>query len=245
MLVAIAPDDSVRVLVVQSCVNGVFLLHGDARQAASMGRLFDDMATAHVVLGELHATLNCFASIPQVSIAKIAGLCRGGGMEVALAMDMRFAAKEVTRMGQPEVEMGLVPGAGGLTRLTHMLGRSRALEIILGSSDLSAEEAERFGIINRALAPDRLDAHVDRLARHIADLPPAAVVAAKRAVHAIAPALNFTVEIDAQASAATHSDLPGYAEGVLEAGMQRSLADEWDIDNLTAEGRRIARAKAC
>jgi enoyl-CoA hydratase/carnithine racemase len=240
----IVGDAAVRVVVLQSGIPGVFCLHGDALRVGDLVDLLQGGAGLEAVqarMGPLHRIMGRFATMPQVVIAKIAGLCRGGGQELALACDMRFAATGVTRMGQPEVGMGIVPGGGGTTRLTRMIGRARALEVMVGSADLSAEDAERLGIINRALPPDELDAYVDRLARHVADQPAYAVAAVKRAVNAIIAPLDFGPEMEASAQVMAHPDTPGYVEGVLAAGMQRSLLDEWEMDALTAEGRRLAR----
>jgi enoyl-CoA hydratase/carnithine racemase len=134
-----------------------------------------------------------------------------------------------------------VPGAGGTTRLPRLLGTARALEVLVGSADLSAEAAERLGLINRALAPDALDVYVDALARHIADQPAYALAAVKRAVYAAAP-LDYEPEMAATAATMGHPDTPAILRGMLAAGMQRSLDDEWDLDAVTAEGRRIARS---
>jgi enoyl-CoA hydratase/carnithine racemase len=240
----IAADAEIRVIVIESAIPGVFCLHGDATRVGDLVDLLQAGAGVEAVrkrVTPLHEITGRFAAMPQIVIAKIAGLCRGGGQELALACDMRFAATGVTRMGQPEVGMGIIPGGGGTTRLPRMIGAARALEVIVGGADLTAEDAERLGIINRALPPDELDAHVDRLARHIADQPAYAVAAAKQAVYANLPPLDFEPEIQASAVTMGHPDTPGIVAGVLAAGMQRSLEDEWNIDALTAEGRRLAR----
>lgn len=237
-------DASIGVVILQSAIPGVFCLHGDVAGVGSMVSFMQQgggLDAAMPRMAPLHAILGRFATMPQIVIAKIAGLCRGGGQEIALACDLRFAASGITRMGQPEVAMGIIPGAGGATRLPHLIGKARALEVLVGSADLSAEDAERLGIVNRALPADQLDAYVDCLARHIADQPRYAVAAAKRVVQAACPPLDFVPEMEGSAMAMGHPDTPAYIEGMLAAGMQRSLADEWDIDALTAEGRRLAR----
>src|ERR1700740_1241270 len=105
---------------------------------------------------------------PVVSIAKIRGCVRGVSSEFVLACDMRFASRERTRLGQPEVGVGLHPGGGGTERLPPLVGRGRALEIILGADDFDGETAERYGYVNRALPDGELDGFVDALARRIA-----------------------------------------------------------------------------
>ena len=110
-------------------------------------------------------------TLPVVTIAKLRGRARGAGSELALACDMRFAARENAVLGQPEVGFGVLPGAGGVQHLARLLGRGRAMEAILGADDFDADQAERYGWINRALP----DAELDEF------------VAAARATHRIVP----------------------------------------------------------
>jgi enoyl-CoA hydratase/carnithine racemase len=111
-----------------------------------------------------------------LSVAKIRGRARGVGSEFLLACDIRFASRERAVIGQPEVGLGLFPGGGGTERLPRLVGRARALEIVLGSDDFDAPTAERYGYVNRAIPDEELDAFVDRFARRIAsfDLAPLA-----------------------------------------------------------------------
>jgi enoyl-CoA hydratase/carnithine racemase len=120
--------------------------------------------------------------MPKATIAKVEGRARGGGSEIALAMDMCFAAAGKAIFGQPEVAIGLVPGGGSTQRLPRLMGRGRALEVLLGCNDFSAELAERYGYINRALPPDELAPFVERLAHRIASFPAHAIAHAKAAV---------------------------------------------------------------
>ncbi|MNU79736.1 Fatty acid oxidation complex subunit alpha [compost metagenome] len=120
---------------------------------------------------------------PVVSIAKIRGRTRGGGAELAAAMDMRFASREKAVFGQPEVGAGTVPGGGALDRLPPLLGRARALEVMLGSLDYDAATAELYGWVNRALPDAELDAFVDLIARRIASFDRPALAAAKNFVN--------------------------------------------------------------
>jgi enoyl-CoA hydratase/carnithine racemase len=117
---------------------------------------------------------------PVVSVALIRGRTRGGGSELALACDMRFASVEKAVFGQPEVGAGVLPGGGAIERLSLLLGRARAFEVILGSDDLDALTAERYGWINRALPDADLDGFVDALARRVASFDKAALAEAKR-----------------------------------------------------------------
>jgi enoyl-CoA hydratase/carnithine racemase len=122
---------------------------------------------------------------PVVSIAKIRGCVRGASSEFVLACDMRFASRENTRLGQPEVGVGLHPGGGGAERLPLLVGRGRALEIILGANDFDGDTAERYGYVNRALPDAELDAFVDALARRIASFDRRAIAAAKTLVNEV------------------------------------------------------------
>jgi enoyl-CoA hydratase/carnithine racemase len=123
-----------------------------------------------------------FRNMPKVTIAKVEGRARGGGSEIALAMDMCFAAAGKAIFGQPEVAIGLVPGGGSTQRLPRLMGRGRALEVLLGCNDFPAELAERYGYINRALPAGELTPFVEKLAHRIASFPAHAIAHAKAAV---------------------------------------------------------------
>jgi enoyl-CoA hydratase/carnithine racemase len=120
------------------------------------------------------------SNLPVISIACIRGRTRGIGSEFALACDMRFASKEKALFGQPEVAAGVFPGGGAIERLPDLVGRARALEIIVGSDDYDADLAERYGWINRSLPDAELDAFVDRLAERIASFERPPIAEAKR-----------------------------------------------------------------
>jgi enoyl-CoA hydratase/carnithine racemase len=162
----------------QSALRDFFIAHsglgrvGNAPKTVSHTRSFRLTQT----IGER------FRNMPKVTIAKIEGRARGGGSEIALAMDMCFAALGKAIFGHPEVAVGLVPGGGGTQRLPRLLGRGRALEVLLGCNDLPAELAERYGYINRALPADELTPFVEKLAHRIASFPAHAIAHAKAAV---------------------------------------------------------------
>jgi enoyl-CoA hydratase/carnithine racemase len=123
-----------------------------------------------------------FRNMPKATIAKIEGRARGGGSEIALAVDMCFAAVGKAIFGHLEVAIGLVPGGGSTQRLPRLVGRGRALEVLLGCNDFSAELAERYGYINRALPADELTPFVEKLAHRIASFPAHTVAHVKAAV---------------------------------------------------------------
>src|SRR5207244_8508710 len=120
---------------------------------------------------------------PAVSVAEIRGCVRGASSKFVLACDMRFESRENTRLGQPEVGVGVHPGGGGTERLPHVVGRGRALEIVLGASDFDGDTAERYGYVNRALPHAELDGFVDVLARRIASFDRRAIAAAKNLIN--------------------------------------------------------------
>jgi enoyl-CoA hydratase/carnithine racemase len=123
------------------------------------------------------------ASTPVVSIAKIRGRTRGIGNEFVLACDMRFASRQNALFGHPEVGVGLVPGGGALEWLPRLVGRSRALEIVLSGDDFDADIAERYGWVNRTLDDDDLDSFVDSLVRRLASFERETLAAAKAQVN--------------------------------------------------------------
>jgi enoyl-CoA hydratase/carnithine racemase len=122
------------------------------------------------------------ASASPITIASIRGRARGGGSEFVLACDMRFASRENTLLGQPEVGVGIVPGGGGIERLVDLVGVARALEIVTTSDDYDAVTAERYGWINRAIPDAELDSFVDAMARRLASFDRDALATAKRLI---------------------------------------------------------------
>lgn len=177
-------EPSVRVVVLQSADPEFFVAHGDMNIVNDPSEFLalttpEDEAAGLNPMQGLHERLR---TLPQVTIAKIAGFARGGGIELAMALDMRFAAIGKAGLAHPETRMGIIPGAGGTQYLPRLTGRARALEIILGGALFDATTAERYGWINRALPADELDAFVDTLAKRIAALPPGVAAAAKKAV---------------------------------------------------------------
>jgi enoyl-CoA hydratase/carnithine racemase len=171
-------DERVKVVVLQSANPEFFIAHVDINAIAAMPAVPEPRDEK---LGWVHAAFDRFRTMPKATIAKIQGRCRGGGSELALACDMRFAEIGRGVLGQPEVGVGIIPGAGGSVRLPRLVGRGRALEIILGCGDFPAEVAERYGYVNRALPAGEIDFFVDYLARRIAGFPPETIALAKQA----------------------------------------------------------------
>jgi len=177
----VGADDAVRVLIVDSADPDFFIAHADVELI--LGLPTDDVGL-HDELSPFHAVMELFRTLSKATIAVIEGIARGGGSEWAMAFDMRYAALGKAVFGQPEVAVGIIPGGGGTQRLPRLVGRGRALEVILGGMDIDAATAETWGYVDRALPPEELRRFVDKLAARIASFPPGAIANAKRAVDA-------------------------------------------------------------
>src|SRR5947209_17195229 len=173
-------DDAVRVVVFDSADPDFFIAHADV---ALIERLPTDVPKP-TTLGFFHAMVERFRTMPKATIGKIEGRARGGGSEFLLSLDLRFGALGRAVLAQPEVALGILPGGCGTQRLPRLIGRARALEVILGCEDFDAALAERYGWINRALPAAELRPFVHALARRIASFPREAIALAKRAVDA-------------------------------------------------------------
>jgi enoyl-CoA hydratase/carnithine racemase len=172
-------DGDVRVVVVRSADPEFWIAHADVGLIQALPA---EVPARAEPLGFFHALVERFRTMPKATIAEIAGRARGGGSELALSMDMRFGALGRCVLAQPEVALGIIPGGSGTQRLPRLVGRARALEIILGCDDVPADLAERWGYLNRALPPAELGPFVERLAYRIASFPAEAIALAKRAV---------------------------------------------------------------
>ena len=172
-------DDNVKVVVFDSANPDFFIAHVDV---GVILQLPTEVPPKEETLGFFHAMVDRFRTMPKVTIAKIEGRARGGGSEFVLSLDMRFASLGRAVLSQPEVAIGITPGGSGTQRLPRVMGRARALEVVLGCDDLPADLAERYGYINRALPPDEIGPFVERLAYRIATFPPTAIALAKASV---------------------------------------------------------------
>ena len=173
LLTDIQADPSLKVVVFESANPDFFIAHLDVSKAAERPE----------VLGLWRDFVLRLSSAPVVSLAKIRGRTRGIGNEFMLACDMRFASRQSALFGNPEIGVGLVPGGGALEWLPRVVGRSRALEIVLSSDDFDADIAERYGWVNRTLDDDDLDPFVDTLVRRLASFDREALAAAKAQVN--------------------------------------------------------------
>jgi enoyl-CoA hydratase/carnithine racemase len=206
LLGAIDADGGVRVVVFRSADPDFFLMHGDVEAILRMP------VGAHVPATEPNiaaATFQRLTASPVVSIGVVDGAARGGGCEFLTALDLRVGSPR-TVIGQPEVAMGILPGAGGTTRWPHVVGRARALDIVLTGRDVEAEEALAIGWLQALVPSSKVDAHADALARRIAAMPAESVAAVKHVVDLSGrdQAAALTAETDAlgrlTASAAHH-----------------------------------------
>jgi enoyl-CoA hydratase/carnithine racemase len=180
LIEAIETDSELKVVVFDSAVDGYFLNHSDF--TAKLEDL-TGMAAGPSGLPPWPDFLVRLPRAPVVSIALIRGRATGNGSEITLACDMAFASREKAILSQWEVGVGMVAGGGPMARLPGLIGRNRALEVLLGSEDLGGAQAEAFGYVNRALPDADLDAHVDALATRIAGFDKWAIAQTKRLVN--------------------------------------------------------------
>jgi enoyl-CoA hydratase/carnithine racemase len=173
-------DPSLTVVVLKSADPDFFLAHFDVE--AILGFPTDTEAQRDNELNPYHQMCERFRTMDKVTIAQIEGRVGGGGSELASSCDMRFGVRGKTIINQMEVPLGILPGGTGTQRLPRLVGRGRAMEIVLGGDDLDAETAERWGYLNRIYAADEIDARVGALARRIASFPVEAVRLAKESV---------------------------------------------------------------
>ena len=177
---AVATDDDVRVVVLRSANPTFFIAHFDV--SALLDVPVDGPAVRPVRLGRFHRMCERFRTMPKATICEIEGRVGGGGAELAANFDMRFGAIDTMVLNQMEVPLGILPGGSGTQRIPELVGRGRALEIVLGGGDIDAGTAERWGWLNRAVPAADLADLVDALARRIAAWPPEAVAMAKQSV---------------------------------------------------------------
>lgn len=180
----IEADEDLKVVVFDSAVDGFFLNHSDFK-----ARLDDlvSMPPGRTGLPPWPDFLVRLTRVPVVSIAKIRGRATGNGSEIALACDMAFASREKAVISQWEVGVGMVAGGGPMARLPQLIGRNRAMEVLLGSDDITGAQAEAYGYVNRALPDADLDAYVEAFASRLARFDKWAIGQTKRLVNASLP----------------------------------------------------------
>ena len=226
IVIALETDSDVKVVVFDSAVDGFFLTHYNfLAKLEDTTRLLPNAAG----LSPLPDTLVRLSRAPVVSIASIRGRATGVGSELALACDMRFASLERAILSQFEVGAGFVPGGGPMARLPRLIGRGRALEVLLGADDISGDLAERYGYVNRALPDAELDAFVEALAMRIASFDKQAIVETKNFVNIAS--LPPDAEIAPEWDACFASVQRPAAQRRINALLARGLHKPGDVEN--------------
>jgi enoyl-CoA hydratase/carnithine racemase len=221
LLARMDASPGLRVVVFESANPDFYLAHFDL--TGKTGNI-----TTAVGPSGLPILMDTFVRLTRsavVSIAKIRGCVRGASSEFVLACDMRFASREYTRLGQPEVGVGVNPGGGGTERLPLLVGRGRALEIVLGANDFDGDTAERYGYVNRALPDAELDGFVDALARRIASFDRRPIAAAKNLINQVSlPSADRLLDgLNSFLTALTWPETQQRIRALLERGLQRDV----------------------
>src|SRR5271155_5007564 len=177
-------DAGTRAIIITGGIEGKFITHYSVDELAAMAadpgecaRVFPQMETG------FHRMLDRIMLMPKPVIAAINGDCMGGGYELSLACDFRLAADGPYQIGLPEAVLGILPGGGGTQRLPRLIGRGRALEVLMFGNVYNPRDAEKTGMVNRVLAPAELMPFAREWARTLASRPPRAIAAIKRAVY--------------------------------------------------------------
>jgi len=227
LLARMDASPSLRVVVFESANPEFFLAHFDL--TGKTGNITTAVGPSGLPI--LTDTFVRITRSPVASIAKIRGCVRGVSSEFVLACDMRFASRENTSLGQPEVGVGVHPGGGGTERLPPLVGRGRALEIVLGANDFDGDTAAQYGYVNRALPDEELDGFVDALARRIATFDGRAIAAAKRLINQVSlpSADNLLSALNSFQTALTWPETLQRVEALLKQGLQqdRNFERQW------------------
>ena len=227
LLARMEASSSLRVVVFESANPEFFLAHFDL--TGKIGNIMSAVGPSGLPI--LTDTFVRITRSPVASIAKIRGCVRGVSSEFVLACDMRFASRENTSLGQPEVGVGVHPGGGGTERLPPLVGRGRALEIVLGANDFDGDTAAQYGYVNRALPDNQLDTFVDALARRIATFDVRAIAAAKHLINQVSlpSADNLLSALNSFQTALTWPEALQRVEALLKHGLQqdRNFERQW------------------
>ena len=225
-------DEAVQVLVFKSANPDYFISHVDVT------RIVEYREEAAKLTGEpsLGLLFRYLSASRLVTIAQIEGRVRAVGSEFVLACDMRFAARESAIFGQFEPAFGVIPGAGGAQHLTRLMGRGRALEVMLSAQDYDADLAERYGWINRALPAGELGSFVNSLAHRIASFPAQGRTVVKDRVNAIAlaPAEEIRRDSDLFLAGTRMNEFQELTQAAMKRGFQTKDA-EMDLARLVAD----------
>jgi enoyl-CoA hydratase/carnithine racemase len=230
-------DPDIQVLIFDSSTPDFFFNHFDLAAAAEFPAPEGEGAVP--IWTEIVLRLS---KAPYITIASTRGRTRGGGDELTLALDLRYASRENAIFGQPEVGSGLLPGGGGTERLPRFIGRDRALEVILSSDDYDAETAERWGWVTRALPDAELDGFVDTMAARLASFDKTSLASAKAMVNraSLPPDADL---VTAYGEFERSLTLPGFlsrAEGFQAIAAQLGIDLEYKLGEYLGMGSRQA-----
>ena len=226
VITAIETDEQVKVVVFGSAIEGFFLTHYDF-----LAKIEDttSLPPGPTGLQPLPDMLVRLSRAPVVSIASIRGRATGVGSELALACDMRFASREKAILSQFEVGAGFVPGGGPMARLPRLIGRGRALEVLLGADDIPGDLAERYGYVNRSFPDSDLDAFVESLATRIASFDKRAIGETKRFVDVASLPPDF--ELAAEWDVCLASIMRPAAQERIKKLMEQGFHKPGDVEN--------------
>src|SRR5437773_4906829 len=219
LLARMDASPSLRVVVFESANPDFYLAHFDL--TGKTGNITTAVGPSGLPI--LMDTFVRLTKSPVVSIAKIRGCVRGVSSEFVLSCDMRFASRENTVLAQVEVGAGVHPGGGGTERLPLLVGRGRALEIVLGGNDFDGETAERYGYVNRALPDGELDGFVDVFARRIASFDRRPIAAAKDLINQVSlpPADRLLDALNSFTTALTWPETQQRFQTLFKRGLNR------------------------
>ncbi|OKO68476.1 enoyl-CoA hydratase/isomerase family protein [Bradyrhizobium sp. AS23.2] len=222
----IETDPEVKVVVFDSAVEGFFITHYDFLSPLEDSLSIPPGPTGLQALPDMLVRLS---RAPVVSIASIRGRATGVGSELALASDIRFASREKAVLSQWEVGAGLVPGGGPMARLPRLVGRGRALEVLLSADDIHGDLAERYGYVNRSLPDAELDGFVEALAMRIASFDKDAIAETKRLVDvaSLPPDVEIKPEWDAFLAALGRPASQNRIKALMARGFHRA----GDVEN--------------
>lgn len=233
-------DREVKVVVFESANPEVWVCHYDTELLQHLST--EEVSRDEAELLDLQAVCERISKVPQATIAKLEGFARGGGHELALALDMRFAVRGKFKFMQMEVGMGILPCGGGASRMARQTGLGRALEIILSARDFDADEAEAMGTINKAFEADEIDAYVDTLAKRIARFPAESINACKQMVYeSIDKPIDEALKAEAYWLYQATSKTPAVKRFTIaeEQGLQHDMDNQRNWENMVMDVQDI------
>jgi enoyl-CoA hydratase/carnithine racemase len=240
VITQIERDPQLKVVVFESKVPGFFLTHYDFIPPLEQTTRMPNGPTGLPPLPDMLVRLS---RSPVVSIAMIRGRATGVGSELALSADMRFASREKAVLSQFEIGAGFVPGGGPMARLPRLVGRGRALEILLSGSDINGDLAERYGYVNRSLPDAQLDGFVDGLARRIASFDKQSIGEIKQLVNAasLPPDADIGAEWAAFIASVQRPAAQNNIRRLMELGLQKKPDVEIHLDQYTGKVNQPAK----